>query len=210
MGSCRCCQAGCPICSRRIVRTVTGPTGPAGGTGPTGPCCTGPTGAGATGPTGSGGPTGPSGETGPTGPAAGAPPILTQLVFEQLATDETTTSTTFTDLLCTSITTTDPNALLEIDATFSAFVGGSGTGSGQFRLTLDGNPLPSGSTSEPITSPETTFLTGGILKYANVAPGVHTICLQWRVTGGNMTMQVAAASQPSAQHATLAVREYIL
>ena len=187
-----CSQRGC-----QCRAGATGPTGPGGGggTGPTGPGGpTGPIGTGTAGATGPTGPDGVSGATGPTGPSTGSPSFASELVD-----DSATSSAVFIALL--TVVATTPTGVLDLLAT----VCGTTTTplGGFFRLVVDGTPVANGGAEIPGSS---TFGTIAIAKrVSGLAPGAHTIDLEWRTDAGGLII-IAPTSSPDANHATLLAR----
>ena len=190
---------------------ATGPTGPTGATGPTGPTgATGPTGTtGATGPTGvtgatgRTGPTGATGRTGPTGSAGGAG--LIQTAFSEVTADVTTTSSVFVDVpgLTNTITTTAGSNLYAIN-TFSPSTSSLIGQTIDFRIVIDGVPIRASESTVGLLN--VAAAQAGALKIrANLAPGVHTIKVQWRTSGG--TARIRPVTAPNSEHASLIVME---
>lgn len=216
---------------------ATGPTGPTGaaggGTGPTGPTgALGPTGSagitGALGPTGMTGASGVTGATGATGPTGTATGGGDQIFFTTVASSPLwatvppaigapgnahTTNNVFTSLLELPNINILANSLLEMLFTYSGRVGGDGPSPsfGEFKIQLDGVDLVGGALLYQGVPQAAVFESnndaGAILQLANVAPGLHTVRVLWRVTGpASRTLDILQTLQPNEDHGTLRVR----
>jgi len=123
-------------------------------------------------------------------------PITPVSVESELVSDETTTSTDFAELI--SVTLTTIADALDVFATFSGRVD---TGDvGKFRLTLDGDPVANGGAA-------LTGISSGALckRLGGLAPGEHTIALEWGSTSGD-GVHIAPAAHVGTEHATLLVK----
>lgn len=134
-------------------------------------------------------------QTNPPMPPRGV--VVREVQEKRLITDETTTSTSFVDLLSIPITTDD--GFIEAYATASTNVL---IALGAFRLTLDGVPFVAGGCGVPIGAVGSI----SIIKRAPVTAGVHTVALQWRAGVGG-TLRVRPNAFPDVEHATLLIKE---
>lgn len=172
--------------------------GPSGVTGPTGP---------------SGGPIGPTGATGPAGVGPTGPTGAASVTATQEATltaDTTTASPVFSTILAV-VTGGDTNLL--IFASFSAFNTNPtpSTGRLDFRLLIDGNPIPRAAAISPESGASggaNSAQTGAINARVPVGAGAHTVELQWAATLAQGT--IFAATLPDSNHATLLVIESVV
>lgn len=196
---CGCRGRGCSICCPRQNRV--GPTGPQGVPGPTGPCCTG-----AQGPQGIPGPTGPC-CTGPTGPSSGGDGMNCVSTFVDTNVDIGGVGQPvipFGDLICVDINSV--TGCFNIQASFAGRL--SLTGTGRFRLTVDGNPVPSSGAAIQNAGPDLDPLTvldgGAIIRRVQTTPGTHRVCLQWEVSAG-ANLAISPLAFPGEDHASLVV-----
>lgn len=132
------------------------------------------------------------------------PPNLLQTAGVQLAADALTNATTFVALLTVPITTT-VGGVLVIDASFAASVSLIAPSLAFFRVVLDGVPLEG---SGMLLSTLAQQQGGGFaLRVTAVAPGAHTVVLEWRGSLINLGLQIRPVTAPDAEHASLVVWE---
>lgn len=121
---------------------------------------------------------------------------LFQTAYASLAVDSSTSSTTFIDLLTLTLTTSGGNLMLL--ATFAAY--STSATDGSFQITLDGVAQAG---SELFTSKPPLAAGGAItVKAMGIAPGSHTVTLQWK---GSLKCRPVA--QAGSEHAALRVEE---
>jgi hypothetical protein len=129
-------------------------------------------------------------------------------VSDAQATDTTTGSPTFVDLLSFIITTTGGNVL--VWATFAASLAGLTALPAEidFQLTVDGTPQPGGVglSESAANEPEAGSL---LARVTGLAAGAHTIAVQWRVTN-SQTAQIRPFTQPGRESATVMAMETLV
>src|SRR5579859_5450036 len=132
--------------------------------------------------------------------------------FAEVTADTTINANAFTDLLTVPITLPQGGTgTLDILATASAVATVSGT-EVQFRVTLDGMPLGPGAsngasfTVSPGDDSNSAKEAVSILKrVTGVAPGDHTVKLQWRVLGMGASASILVTN--GSEHGSLSVTE---
>jgi hypothetical protein len=182
--------------SAGAVRQCTVGFSAPGSTGPTGTGVTGPTGL--TGPTGATGSTGPA--TGPTGPAALSP---LETAFAQVTVNQSINTGILTTLLSIPITIASASGnVLLIYVSVSA-VNNTNNTIGHFQISIDGVPRRGfGIISAQANNPNSGALT---YKATGLAPGAHTVSLEWANTGGSL-LQIRPVATID-EHASLLVVE---
>jgi hypothetical protein len=135
--------------------------------------------------------------TGPTGSGA----TVLQSAFGEVTVDTSTTSNVFVDLITVPITTT--GAILFLASSFAASPTGAAVAA-DFRLTLDGVPLRGAGLFMNTGQPES-----GAIDYraTGLAPGAHTVKLQWRSNSALLGVQIRPVTAPNTEHASLYVQE---
>jgi hypothetical protein len=132
--------------------------------------------------------------------------------FAEVTADTTISANAFTDLLTVPITLPQGGTgTLDILATAGAEATVSGT-EVQFRVTLDGTPLGPGAsngasfTVSPGDDSNSAKEAVSILKrVTGVAPGDHTVKLQWRVLGMGASASILVTN--GSEHGSLSVTE---
>ncbi|MGH7485036.1 MAG: hypothetical protein ACREMY_05425, partial [bacterium] len=74
-----------------------------------------------------------------------------------------------------------------------------------YQILLDGTPIPGSHAGAGGVAGTGGFYGNAIIVQQAVAPGQHTICLQWRVTGGNMSACIDPNDANHGMHASLLV-----
>lgn len=167
-------RTGCPICGQARCFCKNGATGPTGATGP-------------------------AGNPGPTGPGADCTVTIDNFQFINNP-DTSVNQTTLQDLICLTVGASCGQFL--IDSSFGVEILGVG-GNGEIVLVIDGVIQGGVTIDGPRTLAEMTSHGGGaITRVANLAPGLHLICLRWRVTNAANTMRIGAVG-----HASLNIQE---
>jgi hypothetical protein len=126
---------------------------------------------------------------------------IIQSAFANITTDVSTTSSTFVNVLSTTLTTAGNK--MKFQLTFSA-TNSTGNKNIGFQILLDGavqrgggiNISNAGSAISGAVSHETATA---------VAAGTHTVAVQWSTSGG--TAQINASSSPATNHLSLFVDE---
>ncbi len=125
-----------------------------------------------------------------------------QTVFSEVTSDTTTSSTTFVDLLTSTITTVAGTKLVVL-ATFATSNSNSNAQQ-HFRLLVDG-VVKRGCglryTNVPSESGSIAFVIAGL------SSGSHTIKLQWRADASGGTVRIRPVAAPDDEHASLVVQE---
>jgi hypothetical protein len=130
------------------------------------------------------------------GPGAGG---MVQSKFVEVAADVSTTSTTWVDLLSTTITTLAGFLLL----TTTVSPNTSSTSAGFYiRLLLDGVAVRGAS---GYAGSATFNETVSIVSKEAVTAGLHTVKVQWRVSTG--TLRCRPVTAPDQDHASLLIQE---
>lgn len=146
------------------------------------------------------GPPGPQGDPGTPGtPGLNGAAILGSAL---LAVDSSTAAAAFADLLTVAVVTT--GNVLGINASFSASHDLLlGLARGQFRVLVDGMAIAGAGVAPPVLdAPE----SGAITIARVVAPGPHTVKLQWaRVAPGGTLLLIRPVTMPDDEHASLVV-----
>jgi hypothetical protein len=128
---------------------------------------------------------------------------ILQTASAVLASDATTTSTTYVDLLSVTVTTAGGTSL-ECYCSFSTSNATDDAGTGQdfLRLTIDGVQLSeAGAEQWPVSE------TGAICRKTPLLDaGSHTVKLQWKTQAGH-TFRCSASSLTRPEHASLVVVE---
>lgn len=133
----------------------------------------------------------------------GYPGDVIQTASSVLASDVTTTSTTYTNLLSVTVTTSG-GSCLEIYSSFSLSNGVDNAATGQdfLRITVDGiQEIESGSEQWTVSEGGAMYFKTDIL-----TPGSHTIALQWRTQAG-MTLRCSASTLTRPEHASIMILE---
>jgi hypothetical protein len=124
---------------------------------------------------------------------------LIQEITSSLAVSASTTSASWVDLLSQSVTTAG-NSYVFIASSFSTTSSAATSGTAYFRIIVDGVELNQAG-DEVYDAPE----GGAICTSSSIlSPGVHTVALQWRISGGTTLY-----CRPSGyyEHATLLTHE---
>jgi hypothetical protein len=134
------------------------------------------------------------------------PVIYKQTVFANVTTDTTTTSTTFVDLISTTIVVSDV-AFLHIHATCCSSTADAIINRiHRFQVLVDGSLPVVGSAFGVAALALSLPVTGGIVVYTGaLTAGSHTIKLQWKVSGS--TGQVRPVTHTDDEHASLLICE---
>jgi len=135
---------------------------------------------------------------------AGAPGfgVVIQTKAIKLAADQTTTSTSFVDLVGASVTLTIGANPVIIMASVSASISAANNGY-QIEIDVDGSPEgAAGEDAKTANKQSTTTYTG---KTAVLTAGAHTVKIRWRTSGG--TLQCRPSTNPTLEHASLVVME---
>jgi len=129
-------------------------------------------------------------------------PSQTQEIFSTLASDKTTTSGVFADLLSIPIITQVNGDSLVIQASVSSTSVFSAV---FFQVTLDGTPVAGSGSSHLVGTAGISILA----RVLGVSARSHTVTLQWRVDGSvpGGSASVSPVTQPDSESATLSVRE---
>lgn len=108
-------------------------------------------------------------------------------------------------------------SVLEMLFTYAGIVGGDGPSPsfGEFKIQLDGVDIVGGSIIHQgvpaATIAEPTLDSGALLQIANVAPGLHTVRVLWRVQGpASREVMIRQTTFPNDEHGSLMVRATIL
>lgn len=126
---------------------------------------------------------------------------LRQSVFAEIVADTTTGSVAFVSLLSQNITTTAGGILL-----VNFQVSGSNSNNNQqviFRMSIDG--VVKRGAAFVSASGAANVGCAGLLYRQAVAPGIHTVLIEWRVT--NNTGRIRPVTQPDTESASLLIEE---
>lgn len=149
-----------------------------------------------------------TGPTGPTGPTGGLD-VVPNIEDIVLTTDETTNSNAYSTLL--SLSVTNPDLIAEpffIHATVagSLSAGSAGLSEMRFAVIVDGEVAPVQGQSFAIEPADVNEPQNGALGFiVSLAPGVHTVALQWAVAGIGAAAQINAATDVAEHMARLSV-----
>lgn len=127
------------------------------------------------------------------------PELATQTIYTKLATDTTTTSTTFVNLLTQDITIQEGSYLL-IRSSFSTSDSVSLSTQNYFQVTVDGVVYVTGG-AEIFTCIQSGSM---VCKVGPLTAGVHQVNLDWRTSTGN-TLRCRPLTQ--VESATMVITE---
>jgi len=136
-----------------------------------------------------------------TGTSGGEISVLRQSATSKVAVDTTTASAAFVDLLTVALTVEAGFLLIEASMGASLAVN---VGTIFFRITVDG--VAQAGVSNSFTVVGDKHASAFSLR-VDVAAGVRTVKLQWRVASVLSTAQIRPVAQPDAEHASLVVSE---
>jgi len=145
---------------------------------------------------GSPGPTGPTGATGPCCPCS--------TILAQLKTETCTENTTFQDLLCACFQVTK-TGLVNLLVSLATAGSGSADSAGfvYYQLLVDGAPVPFAVAGASLGLGG--LFGNSILAQILLAPGQHTVCLQWKVAGAGASACITPTDASTGTHASILV-----
>lgn len=123
-----------------------------------------------------------------------------QTTFDQITSDTTTTSTTFTAFLSRTLTTGARNIIILFSVSASC---AGDQESGFFEVRLDATTLRT--TGLTFRNPSPRTHSASLIYKVAVTAASHTVDVRWRVTGS--TIQVRPVAELDQEHASLIIAE---